>query len=249
MKRNVVAVLALGAALAVGGAAWFFTQGDAEPTTEVTAPPIASETTDAAASETTASDAPETTEATEATEDAQAVATSFELTDASTATFRIDEELRGSPVTVVGTSGIVLGRIEIDPEDLSNSQIGEILINARDFETDSGLRNRAIRGPILDTEVFEFISFVPSAIDGLQGSASVGDELVFTVSGDLTIRDITQPVTFDVTAVLTSATTIEGTASTVVERGPFELVIPSVPSVANVAEEVPLTLDFVAESA
>lgn len=247
MNRSVVAVLGVVAAVVVGGAAWFFTQGDAEPTTEVTAPPIAaSETTQAATAETTAAEVPETTEA---VTDQPAIASSFELTEASSATFRIDEELRGSPVTVVGTSGIVLGRIEIDPEDLSNSQIGEILINARDFETDSGLRNRAIRGPILDTDVFEFISFVPSAIEGLEGAASVGDELEFSVSGDLTIRDITQPVTFDVTAVLTSESTIEGTATTVVERGPFELVIPSVPSVANVAEEVPLSLDFVAESA
>lgn len=247
MNRSVVAVLGAIAVVVIGGAAWFFTQGDAEPTTEVTAPPIADpETTEAP--DTTEAVAPETT--TTAAADAEpSVESSFELTEASTATFRIDEELRGSPVTVVGTSGIVLGRIEIDPDDLSNSQIGEILINARDFETDSGLRNRAIRGPILDTDVFEFISFVPSTIDGLEGSASVGDELAFTVSGDLTIRDITQPVTFDVTAVLTSGSTIEGTATTVVERGPFELVIPSVPSVANVAEEVPLSLDFVAESA
>ena len=245
MNRNVVAVLGVIAAVVVGGAGWFFTQGGAEPTTEVTAPPIASETT--GASDTTEAAAPETT-TTAAADETPAVATSFELTDASTATFEIDEELRGSPVTVVGTSGIVLGRIEIDPDDLSNSQIGEILINARDFETDSGLRNRAIRGPILDTDVFEFISFNPSNIEGLEGPATVGAELSFTVSGDLTIRDITQPVTFDVTAVLTSETTIEGTATTVVERGPFELVIPSVPSVANVAEEVPLSLDFVAES-
>jgi polyisoprenoid-binding protein YceI len=244
MNRNLLAALGVVAVIALGGAAWFFTQGDAEPTTEVTAPPIATPQT---------TEAPGTTEATssETTEvaDDPTISTSFEMTEASSATFRIDEELRGSPVTVVGTSGIVLGRIEIDPDDLSNSQIGEILINARDFETDSGLRNRAIRGPILDTDIFEFISFVPSSIEGLEGSASVGDELTFTVSGDLTIRDVTQPVTFDVTAVLASDSTIEGTATTVVERGPFDLVIPSVPSVANVAEEVPLSLDFVAESA
>jgi polyisoprenoid-binding protein YceI len=247
MNRSVVAVLGVAAAVVVGGAVWFFTQGDAEPTTEVTAPPIAdSETTQAASPETTAAEVPETTEA---ASDEPTIATSFELTDASSATFRIDEELRGSPVTVVGTSGIVLGRIEIDPDELSNSQIGEILINARDFETDSGLRNRAIRGPILDTDTFEFISFVPSTIEGLEGPAAIGDELTFTVSGELTIRDVTQPVTFDVSAVLTSGSTIEGTATTVVERGPFGLVIPSVPSVANVAEEVPLSLDFVAESA
>lgn len=244
MNRSVVAILGALAAVVIGGATWFFTRGDAEPTTEVTAPPIAaSETSQAAATETT--EVPDTTEP---VSDEPAIATSFELTDASSATFRIDEELRGSPTTVVGTSGIVVGRIEIDPDDLSNSQIGEILINARDFETDSGLRNRAIRGPILDTDVFEFISFVPMTIEGLEGAATVGQELSFTVSGDLTIRDITQPVTFEVSAVLTSENTIEGTATTVVERGPFDLVIPSVPSVANVAEEVPLTLDFVAES-
>ncbi|MDH3250326.1 MAG: YceI family protein [Acidimicrobiia bacterium] len=240
MKRNVVAVLALGTALAVGGAAWFFTQGDAEPTTEVTAPPIA-------VSETTGASAPETTLTVPG--DEATVPTSFELTDASSATFRLDEELRSSPKTVVGSSGIVLGRIEIDPDDLSNSQIGEILINARDFETDSALRNRAIRGPILDTDTFEFIAFVPSAVEGLEGSASIGEEFSFAVSGDLTIRDITQPVTFDVTATLTSDGILEGTATTVVERGPFELFIPSVPSVANVSEEVLLALDFVAESA
>ncbi len=239
MKRNVVAVLAVGAAFAVGGVAWFFTQGDAAPTTEVTAPPIATpETTEANTSEASA----------DPVEEVEPAATTFELTEASSATFRLDEELRGSPTTVVGTSGIVLGRLEIDRDDLSTSQIGEILINARDFETDSGLRNRAVRGPILDTDAFEFISFAPATIEGLDGAASVGDELSFTVSGDLTIRDITQPVTFDVTATLTSEQAIEGTASTVVERGPFELVIPSVPSVANVSEEVQLMFDFVAES-
>lgn len=239
MKRNVAVALGIVVALVLGGAAWFFTQGDAEPTTEVTAPQIESSDTTAAEVE---------SEETTTTSSAAEAPTTFELTDASTATFRIDEVLRGSPVTVVGTSNIVVGQIQIDREDLANSQIGEILINARAFETDSGLRNRAIRGPILDTEVFEFVSFQPSTIDGLDGTAAAGDELTFSVSGDLTIRDITQPVTFDVTATLTSDTTIEGTASTVVERGPFELVIPSVPSVADVSESVPLDLSFVAES-
>jgi polyisoprenoid-binding protein YceI len=239
MKRNVLALMAVAAVAVLGGAAWFFTQGDAEPTTEATAPPIeATETT-------VTSGAADTAVAADPTD---AAPTTFELTGESTATFRIDEELRGSPTTVVGTSNIVLGQIQIDRADLSNSRIGEILINARAFETDASLRNRAIRGPILDTEAFEFISFNPTSIEGLEGSAGVGDELSFTVSGDLTIRDVTQPVTFDVTATLTSDTSISGSASTVVERGPFELVIPSVPTVANVSEEVPLELDFVAES-
>ena len=200
-------------------------------------------------SDTTAEDA-EDVEAGETTtrSSTSVVPTTFELTDATTATFRIDEELRGTPTNVVGTSNIVVGQIQIDRENLADSQVGEILINARAFETDSALRNRAIRGPILDTEVFEFISFQPSSIEGLEGTVEVGDELTFTISGELTIRDTTQPVTFDVTATLTSDSAIEGTASTVVERGPFELTIPSVRSVANVSESVPIELSFVAES-
>ena len=240
MNRNVVAGLGVVAVIALGAVAWFFTQGDAEPTTDVTAPPI--ETPDTTAAEAVGDEPSDPVEVASAP-------TTFELAEASSATFRLDEELRGSPTTVVGTSGIVLGQIQIDRDDLSNSQVGEILINARDFETDAGLRNRAIRGPILDTETFEFISFVPSSIEGLSGTAAIGDELTFTVSGDLTIRDVTQPVTFDVTATLTSDTAIEGAASTTVERGAFDLVIPSVPSVANVSEQVGLTLNFVAESA
>jgi len=239
MKRNVAVGLGIVTVLALAGAAWFFSQGDAEPTTDVTAPPIESSETTIGESDPVQSTAPAVSEQ----------PTTFELTDATTATFRIDEELRGSPKTVVGTSNVVLGQIQIDRDDLANSQIGEILINARVFETDSALRNRAIRGPILDTDAFEFVSFEPTSIDRLEGIAEVGDELSFSITGDLTIRDVTEPVTFEVTATLTSDTTIEGSATTIVERGPFELAIPSVPTVANVSESVPLELTFVAESA
>lgn len=48
MKRNVVAVLAVVTVIVLGGSAWFFTQGDADPTTEATAPPIDTSDTTAA---------------------------------------------------------------------------------------------------------------------------------------------------------------------------------------------------------
>lgn len=52
-------------------------------------------------------------------------------------------------------------------------------------------------------------------------------------------------VTFDV-EVHGFSNRIEGTASSTVSRADFGLVIPSVPIVANVGEEVTLTIDFVA---
>ena len=147
----------------------------------------------------------------------------------------------------MGVSSIVLGQVELDLGNLTESRIGEILVNARDFTTDSSNRNRAINGPILDTGVHEFVSFVPTSIDGLSGEATVGEELAFRLTGDLTIRDVTNEVSWDVNGVLADDGTLEVTASTTVLRSDFDLSIPSAPGVANVSDEVLLELEMVAE--
>lgn len=114
--------------------------------------------------------------------------------------------------------------------------------------TDSSFRNRAIREFILQSDRYQFITFEPTAITGLPARVNPGEEVTFTLDGDLTIRDITLPVTFDVTAAAVSATQLQGSASTVVNRADFNLSIPSVPNVANVEEAVELTIEFIANS-
>ncbi len=69
------------------------------------------------------------------------------------------------------------------------------------------------------------------------------------MTGDLKIRDMVNAVTFDVSVTLVADNRLEGTATTVVLRSDYDLRIPSVPSVANVTDEVTLTLNFVAEPA
>ncbi len=167
---------------------------------------------------------------------------------ASEVRFELDELLRGNPVTVVGVTDQVAGEIAVDLNDLSTAQVGQIQINARGLSTDNNFRNRAIQNEILDTGDFEFITFTPTAVNGLSGSAAAGDTVEFTVDGDLTIRDVTQPVTFNVTATVTSDSLLQGTAEAVVQRADYNLTIPSVPSVADVEEEVELTIEFSANA-
>ncbi|MFN2125767.1 MAG: YceI family protein [Candidatus Promineifilaceae bacterium] len=167
---------------------------------------------------------------------------------ASQVRFELDEVLRGNPITVVGSTDQVAGEIALDLNDLSTAQVGTIQVNARGLATDNNFRNRAINNEILQTGDYEFITFVPSGIEGLPASATVGDTVEFAINGDLTIRDITQPVTFNVTATVASDSQIEGTAGTIVQRGDYNLIIPSVPNVADVEEEVELYLDFVANA-
>ena len=170
----------------------------------------------------------------------------LEFSEGTEARFLIFEELRGEPFTVVGATAEVVGRVRVDRSDLSASQLGEILINARTFATDSSNRDRAIRGPILGAEQHEFISFRPTAISGLSGAAEPGGEWSFTVEGDLTVRDVTRPVTFAVTARWSEGDVLEGEASAGVLRSEFGLSVPSVPFVANVADEIGLELGFIA---
>ncbi|MAT97307.1 MAG: hypothetical protein CL608_09210 [Anaerolineaceae bacterium] len=173
----------------------------------------------------------------------------YEISQAeSTVQFELDEDLRGVRTTVVGTTDQVAGQLALDLSDLSSAQIGEIQINARTLATDNNFRNRAIQNEILDTGEYEFISFVPTAVNGLPASAAVGEEISFTIDGDLTIRDITEPVTFTVVATAVSDTQISGTATATVLRDTYGLTIPEVPNVANVENEVDLIITFVANA-
>ena len=158
--------------------------------------------------------------------------------------FELNEELRGEPKTVVGTTDQVAGQIAVDRSDLSATQVGIIQVNARTLATDNDFRNRAINNEILNTDEHEFITFTPTAINGLPDSVDIGETVNFTIVGDLTIRDITNEATFNVEATLVSNTELVGTASTIVSRTDYNLIIPSVPNVANVEEEVELYIDF-----
>lgn len=162
--------------------------------------------------------------------------------------FELDEDLRGNRITVVGTTDQIAGEIALDLNNLAAAQVGVIQINARTLATDNNMRNRAISNEILDTGAYEYITFTPTAINGLPDTVSVGDTISFTIEGDLTIRDVTSPAVFTVEATLVSETQISGSATAVVTRETYGLTIPSVPSVANVEEAVELTIDFVANA-
>jgi polyisoprenoid-binding protein YceI len=247
MKRLIVGGAALAALVVAGAGAYiWFSGGSGEPSTEVTAAPIiTTATTAVAATEQDAESAPTT----EPTAGGQVVF-AIDKTQ-STVSFMIDEVLRGEPTTVVGTTSEVAGEVLIDFSDPAASRLGEIVVNARTFTTGSGFRDRAVRGPILNSsdDAFEFATFTPAAVEGLPGEIAVGDTVTFAVSGDFTVAGSTGPVTFDVTVTVVSETRLEGAGLATVTRGDFGLTIPDAPGVANVSEEVQLEIVFVALAA
>lgn len=243
MNRSLFRWIAL-AAVAVAGAGLayvFLAGGSGEPSTDLTTPTIASEATLGS------DDDPAST----ASSGSVGVVVFVIDASQSEASFQIDEVLRGSPNTVLGTTSEVAGQIRFDPADLSTLEFSQVVINARTFDTGSRLRDRAIRGPIIlnsAQDEFELIILTSASANGLDGQANPGDALSFTVTGDLTIQSTTKSVTFDVVAELVDTQTIRGTAEAIVSRAEFGIGIPSVPIVADVGDDVLIRLDFVAIS-
>ncbi|MFW5976290.1 MAG: YceI family protein, partial [Alkalispirochaetaceae bacterium] len=112
---------------------------------------------------------------------------------------------------------------------------------------------RSIRTLILESnkEEFEFSTFRPTQISGLPESIEVGDRFSFEVTGDLTVRDVTSSVTFDMRVDLQSEEEITGSASTTILWEDFDITIPYVGGdsiVASVEDRVDLELEFLARA-
>jgi len=168
----------------------------------------------------------------------------------SKATFTIDEVLFGNPNTVVGETDKVAGQILINAQNPSKSQLGEIKIDVSTLVTDNDLRNRTLHGRILetDTSANQYATFVAKSITGLPESITVGQQVSFKLTGDLTIHQVTKTVTFDAKVTVVSEKQITGTASTSVKYSDFGISIPDVPSVTSVGDTVKLALGFTANA-
>jgi polyisoprenoid-binding protein YceI len=165
--------------------------------------------------------------------------------------FLIDEVLFGDPKTVVGRTNQVTGQVLLDLKQPGQVEVSSIEISARELTTDNSFRNRALRSQILDAndDAFQFITFTPTEIDGLADVAiGFSEPVTFTITGDLQIRDITNSVTFEMTATAVSETELKGSGTATVLRSDYDLNIPSVVGVAGVSEEARLEIDFVALS-
>jgi polyisoprenoid-binding protein YceI len=221
MRRSILVLAVLAAVLAACGG----TDGSGGSTT--TAPAESAPTTTTAAP-----DAPTSSPGTEASSPV-----SFAAADGTEARFVIDEVLRGNDETVVAVNEQVEVAVVAD-FGAGTVDVGPVTIDAASFVTDEDRRNGVIDRFILDTASHPTITFTPTDTSGLTVDGG-------TIVGDLTIRGVTNPVTFDVTVDGASAEGITAFAGATVDRTDWDLNIPNVPFVASVAEEVTLELDLV----
>jgi polyisoprenoid-binding protein YceI len=164
------------------------------------------------------------------------------------ARFKIDEVLRGTSNTVIGTTNQVSGQITVDPRAPASAQVGTILVDARTLVTDDPQRNRMLSQFILGSEQNQYIAFSPTSFTGLPTTTAVGSSYQFQITGVLTVMGAVHPVTFDANVTPVSPTELRGSASTTINYPDFAIRIPQVPLVANVSDQVQLDIAFYATS-
>jgi polyisoprenoid-binding protein YceI len=144
----------------------------------------------------------------------------------------------------VGRTKGIAGEVLVDFANPANSQIGAIVIDVSQLTSDEGRRDNFIRNNALQSSQYPQATFKPTKIEGLPASAKPGDQLTLKVTGDLTVKETTKPVTFDVT-LTAGQDKLTGTATAEIllsdfGAGPIQLAI------LQTEDKAKLVFDFVA---
>ena len=177
--------------------------------------------------------------------DIVAYAMAFVLGEGTVARYKVEEELaRQGFFVATGETTDVAGRIVFDDEGAVVADESSIVIQAGTLKTDSDRRDRYVRERTLQTAQYPEVVFRPTSVEGLPSPVSEASGTVeFSISGDLTIRDQTRPVTWDVTAEFGDI--ITGIAVIDITFEQFGMDKPSVAVVLSVEDTIRLEIAFV----
>jgi polyisoprenoid-binding protein YceI len=176
----------------------------------------------------------------------------------SRAEYAVEEEFLGAPVpfvTTVGSTDAIAGEVTLDIAD-GGVRIGDnrFTVDLRTLQSDEPRRDARLRTEWLESDRFPLAEFVATEVVGSfspgrtcpPADAALGEEVSFQVSGTLTIRDIAQPVTWDMTAAI-DGDTLSGVATTLVYMRDFGFEPPDIAGMLRVTDGVTVTVVFVAE--
>jgi predicted lipoprotein with Yx(FWY)xxD motif/polyisoprenoid-binding protein YceI len=145
----------------------------------------------------------------------------------------------------VGVTDQVEGKIFLDPSNPLAAWIALVKIDISQFTSDSERRDNAVRTDFLQSAQFPLATFVPTQIEGLPESYSPGDQVELSISGDLTIRDVTQPVTFQAT-IQGEEGNLTGQATTTILMSDYGFGPISILGILETEDEVNLTFNLIA---
>ncbi len=207
--------------------------------------------TSAAVQPTTAPQAPSAAPAANATRNLNAVYTFRVVPEESSASYEVREHIFRfpAPQTTIGTVKNLQGEFALGYKDgKPYFQMSKLTVDLRGLTSDSSQRDNRIRSEWLESNKFPIAEFTPKSIEDLAKDAVEGKELTFKVVGDLKIRDVTKPLTFNVKATL-QGDTLTGVGTTYLLMKDYGFAPPDIASILTVTDGVTLTVKGTAKIA
>ena len=177
------------------------------------------------------------------------------VTEESDASYTVEEEFFGGAVSrlgkelglfvPIGVTQEVNGQLTLNLDGAPVLESGEIIVDINQLTSDDNRRDNRIRERALQSATYPIATFVATSIEGAPESYQDGEEVTFLLLGDITIREITQPATFEVTASLTEDT-IKGVATSQLLMTDFGFDPPSMTDMFTVQNEVLVTVNLTA---
>lgn len=156
---------------------------------------------------------------------------------------------RNNQVNVaVGTTNAIRGEVWLDRSDPGRSRIGPITVDISTFASDQERRDRAIRAWWLESSRFPTAQFTPTAIHGLPRNYVSGRTEHVQIAGDLRIRQVMRPVTFDATLKFDGGV-LSGVATTAILMADFGFAPPSILGILKAENQVQVGFRFTARAA
>jgi polyisoprenoid-binding protein YceI len=166
------------------------------------------------------------------------------------AQYAVEEEFFGQAVpfvTAVGKTDAVEGSVTLNfGEGGVKIANNTFTVDISTLTSDSGRRDRAIRERWLESSKYPLATFVGTGIENLPADADFGKDVSFQVAGDMTIRDVTQPLAWDMTVNL-DGETLSGNASTFLYMRDFGFDPPDIAGILRVTDGVTVTVQFTAQ--
>ncbi len=174
----------------------------------------------------------------------------------SRAAYIVDEEffadalskynIAAGKTKTTGSTQEIAGQLQLDLGNMA-APLGDnrFTVQMNTLSSDQFLRDGWIRtsGPRFNS--FPTAEFVATGVEGAPASYTEGQEVQFRLPGNLTVRNITQPVTFDVTAAL-QGDTITGVATARAKLTDFGIDPPNFANTLVVGDEFTIEVQFTA---
>jgi polyisoprenoid-binding protein YceI len=163
----------------------------------------------------------------------------------SEARYRVREQLASLslPSDAIGKTSAITGTLVGKTNGTIVSSQSRFVVDLSTLQSDRSQRDNFLRRNVLQTDQYPDATFVPTQATGLPSSFPSSGQASFKLTGDLTIRSVTKPVTWDVSC---QGQQTEGLCHATIsfKFEYFDLTQPHVSVVLSIVDNITLEVDM-----